>query len=277
MRLIETAISLTLIGYAASISIALTFSQKYDYPVSANTELSALSLSNIFGSFFQCLPSYGSISRSCIQAESGGITQITSLISSILLFVVINIAATLFFSTPNFALSSIVVVSITSMLKKIFDYKLFKLVDNLDGYIYLVTFIATVVMNVIYGLFLGFILCISVHRYRIFDENNEAKINGEKRWLLTYVGSESYNLNLEITFPLTYFYKDDMVKLLEKSNNNSVFLLIKSKNKDFEGCKILANLLKQLSNSGNNLKVECQFEETKNAMLDVYEFLNLKF
>jgi hypothetical protein len=49
-------------GFVESIAIAKTYSSKHNYSVSANRELVALGIANIFGGLFQGIPAYGSVS-----------------------------------------------------------------------------------------------------------------------------------------------------------------------------------------------------------------------
>lgn len=44
---------------------------------------------NIFGSFFSCMPFSASLSRSLIQQTVGGVTQLASVISCVLLLIVL--------------------------------------------------------------------------------------------------------------------------------------------------------------------------------------------
>lgn len=173
LKLLSIAGPIAAIGYASGISIALSFGKDFNYEeeISANQELLAFSFSNLFGSCLQCLPAYGSISRSCIQAESGGKSQLASIISSLLLLLVINFAGPLFYSTPRAALSAIVIVSVTSMLKKIYDFKTFiKVGDKIDASVWMITFSGTVILNVIFGLLIGLVVCLIVQIFRQIEK-----------------------------------------------------------------------------------------------------------
>ena len=56
---------------------------------------------NIFAGFFYCYPSGASASRSAVQEAAGGKTQITSLISAILILFVLLFIGPLFQQLPN--------------------------------------------------------------------------------------------------------------------------------------------------------------------------------
>lgn len=79
-----------MVSYTVSVSMALIFAQRLNYEIDFNQELLAMGASNVFGSFFSCLPLSASLSRSAIQQTAGGRTQIASLIScGILTFVLL--------------------------------------------------------------------------------------------------------------------------------------------------------------------------------------------
>ncbi|KAL7032272.1 hypothetical protein ACKWTF_007276 [Chironomus riparius] len=76
------AIAVCIVSYSINMSMAKIFAKKEYYEVRPNQELLALGFSNIFGSFFSCIPLCCSLSRSLIQYQAGGKTQLTSVISA---------------------------------------------------------------------------------------------------------------------------------------------------------------------------------------------------
>lgn len=76
------SIAVTIVSYSVVMSMAMIFAQKEQYEVRPNQELLALGLSNIFGSFFSCIPLSCSLSRSVIQHQAGGKTQLASVFSA---------------------------------------------------------------------------------------------------------------------------------------------------------------------------------------------------
>lgn len=88
-ELFTDALTLTIISYAVSSSMALIFAKKLNYEVDFNQELFAMGGSNLVGAFFSCLPISASLSRTSIQQSVGGKTQVASLVSCTLLAVVL--------------------------------------------------------------------------------------------------------------------------------------------------------------------------------------------
>lgn len=81
------AIAVTIVSYSIVMSMALIFARKEQYEVRPNQELLAMGLSNIFGSFFSCIPLSCSLSRSLIQHQAGGRTQLASVVSAGLILI----------------------------------------------------------------------------------------------------------------------------------------------------------------------------------------------
>ena len=155
--LIPDIIPILVIGYASHMATAKIIAIKHDYEddVKPNQELVALGISNLIASFFTCLPAVGSISRSCVQDESGGKTQIASIVSGILLIIVLLVAASLFYYTPKVSLSVIVLVSVMSMIKKFQDFLKYMKIDRIDAAVWMVSFLSTVFIDVTYGLIIS--------------------------------------------------------------------------------------------------------------------------
>ena len=69
-------VTVAVVAYAVSLSMAKIFARKRGYEVCNNQELLAQGLSNTVGSFFSCMPVAASLSRSLLQEAVGGQTQV---------------------------------------------------------------------------------------------------------------------------------------------------------------------------------------------------------
>ena len=83
-------IPLAIVAYAITYSTGKTFATKHNYEIDSNQELLAIGTTNIFSSFFSCLPTAASLSRSAVQESVGGRTQLASIVNSFgILFVLL--------------------------------------------------------------------------------------------------------------------------------------------------------------------------------------------
>lgn len=98
------ALAITIVSYSVTMSMAKILAKKHNYEVRANQELLAMGLSNLFGGFFSCLPNGTSLSRSLIQEQTGGKTQLASVVSAALIVCVLLWIAPVFEVLPRVSL-----------------------------------------------------------------------------------------------------------------------------------------------------------------------------
>ena len=122
----------------------------------------AQGVSNLLGSFLSCLPMSASLSRSLVQETSGCKSMLTSLTSSLALIAVILSLAHLFQPLPVCVLAAIILASLAGMFRKMTDVKKFWSRSPYDGVLWLVTFLATVLVDVDIGLGVGVSLSILI-------------------------------------------------------------------------------------------------------------------
>lgn len=99
------SIAIAIVSYTVTISMALIFAKKRNYEVRPNQELLAMGLSNIVGGTFSCVPNATSLSRSLLQDQTGGKTQVASIVSAGLILVILLWIAPVFQVLPRVSLS----------------------------------------------------------------------------------------------------------------------------------------------------------------------------
>ena len=154
------SVPVAVVGTVISYGLGSMFGTKYGYTVPPNQECVAQGLSNLLGSFLSCLPMSASLSRSLVQETSGCKSMLTSLTSSLALIAVILSLAPLFQHLPVCVLAAIILASLAGMFKKMTDVKKFWARSPYDGALWLVTFLATVLVDVDIGLGVGVSLSI---------------------------------------------------------------------------------------------------------------------
>lgn len=160
------SIAVAIVAYAVSLSMAKIFARKRGYEVSNNQELLAQGAANIVGSFFSCMPSTASLSRSMLQESVGGETQLASVISCILLMIILLWIGPFFESLPLAVLASVIVVALKGMFVQFRDFTSTLKSSPLDSLVWMVTFLSVVILDIDVGLALGAIASISVLIYR---------------------------------------------------------------------------------------------------------------
>ncbi len=125
------------------------------YEVRPNQELLAQGASNLVGSLFSCMPVTASLSRSAVQEAAGCRTQLTSLVSCALLTGVLLWAGPFFEPLPRCVLAAIIVVALRSMLLQVRAAPGYARSSRWDGAVWLVTFLAVVLVDIDVGLGVG--------------------------------------------------------------------------------------------------------------------------
>lgn len=154
------AVAIAIVSYSIVMSMALIFAKKHGYSVRANQELLAMGISNITGSLFSCIPIACSLSRSLIQEQTGGQTQVASIISAGLILVVLLWIGPFFESLPRCVLGAVIVVALKGMFMQFKDLKRFYKEDRLEGLTWLCTFLSVVCIDIDIGLFCGLVMSV---------------------------------------------------------------------------------------------------------------------
>ncbi|MBR9921377.1 MAG: solute carrier 26 family protein [Bacteroidetes bacterium] len=164
--IMPTVFTVTLIGIMESISIAKFLESKHrDHTIRPNQELLALGLSKIFGSFFQAIPTSASFTRSAINDESGAKSQLSGIITAVLIGLTLAFLTPLFYYLPNALLASVILVAVG----KLFHWKAalhYWKVYRSDFFMMIITFLVTLLLGVEQGVLAGVILSIVLMVYR---------------------------------------------------------------------------------------------------------------
>ncbi|PAV64642.1 hypothetical protein WR25_01715 [Diploscapter pachys] len=158
--LVGNGISIAIVGFALAISFGKLFAKKHGYRIDPNQELLALGLSNAISSIFAVFPICTSLSRTIVGEAAGARTQLTGMVSSVILLIAILWMGPLLEDLPMCILSCIVLVSLRSLLFKILELPKLWRCSKLDAVIWVVTAIVTILWDIIEGLIAGIIIAI---------------------------------------------------------------------------------------------------------------------
>ncbi|TYQ00313.1 SulP family sulfate permease [Tenacibaculum adriaticum] len=165
-ELLPIALTLVMVGYLETISIGKTLEAKQDeYRIKPNQELIALGLSNMFGSLFKAYPSASSFSRSAINAESGGTTGMSAIVSAILVIFTLLFLTPVFYHLPKTVLAAIIIVAVFNLIN-VEEAKFLWKANNLDFWLLVATFFSTLFFGIEYGILIGVGLSLIVLIFR---------------------------------------------------------------------------------------------------------------
>ena len=158
-QLFPLALTMALVGFAQSISVAKAFAQKYNYHIQPNQELIGLGLANIGASLSDGYPVTGGFSRSAVNANAGANTTLASIITALIIGMTLLLLTQTVYFLPNAALAAIVLVSVIGLIDTKEMRYLFR-VKKSEGVLLTFTFLGTLIFGVIHGLLLGVIASI---------------------------------------------------------------------------------------------------------------------
>ncbi len=127
-ELIPIAFTLALIAFMEAISVAkaIQVNHKNEYKLDPNQELVGLGMGNIIGSFFSAFPTTGGFSRSAVNEQLGGKTNLAAIISASLVILTLLFLTPLFYYLPNSVLAAIIMVAVFSLIDTKFPVLLWK-------------------------------------------------------------------------------------------------------------------------------------------------------
>ncbi|XP_073724658.1 prestin [Misgurnus anguillicaudatus] len=165
-NLFTDAIAIAVVGFSISISLAKIFALKHGYSVDGNQELIALGLCNFISSFFHTFAVTASMSRSLVQESTGGHTELAGLLASLLVLLVIVAIGFVFQPLPTTVLAAIILVNLLGMFKQMRDIPALWRTSKIELAIWLVSFIASVLLGLDYGLVvsMGFAIFTVIYR-----------------------------------------------------------------------------------------------------------------
>ncbi|KAL3225522.1 hypothetical protein MRX96_025766 [Rhipicephalus microplus] len=153
--ILPESFALAIVSFAITLSLGRIFGQKHGYSVDANQEFLALGASHVFSSFFSCFPIAASVPRSAVQEGAGGKTQIVSVVNIVIIVLMVLFLGHYLEELPICVLAAIIVTSLKKIVMQVQDFKRYWDISKIDGQVWMVSFGATVIFDVITGLAIG--------------------------------------------------------------------------------------------------------------------------
>ncbi|XP_066499363.1 solute carrier family 26 member 6 [Hoplias malabaricus] len=151
-ELLAPSLALAVVGYGLNASLGTMYALKHGYRFHSNQELLALGLCNTIGGLFQCFAVSCSMSRSMVQESTGGKTQVSALVSALLILAVLLKFGPLFEMLPKSVLAAIVLVNLQGIFAQIRDVQRLWATDRLDLLVWSVSLFSALLLNLDVGL-----------------------------------------------------------------------------------------------------------------------------
>ncbi|KAG5852263.1 hypothetical protein ANANG_G00060550 [Anguilla anguilla] len=149
------ALSIAIVGFAITVSLSEMFAKKHGYLVDANQEMYAIGFCNILPSFFRCFTTSAALTKTLVKESTGCQTQVSGLVTALVLLLVLLVIAPLFYSLQKCVLAVIIVVNLRGALRKFADIPRMWRENHVDATIWLVTMGTSALVNTELGLLVG--------------------------------------------------------------------------------------------------------------------------
>ncbi|XP_034545971.1 sulfate transporter isoform X2 [Notolabrus celidotus] len=149
------AFSIAIVGFAITVSLSEMFAKKHGYTVDANQEMYAIGFCNILPSFFRCFTTSAALTKTLVKESTGCQTQVSGLVTALVLLLVLLVIAPLFYSLQKCVLAVIILVNLRGALRKFTDIPRMWRVNRVDASIWLITMATSALINTELGLLVG--------------------------------------------------------------------------------------------------------------------------
>ena len=153
IKLLPTAIVITLVSFATNLSIAM----KFDKQIHATHELIAFGLANVLSTLTNSFVSTGAVGRSSINVESGATTQMSAVISSSLVLVSVLFFSSAFYYIPMTVLAAVIEANVPVMIDFPAMMKAYHTKRG-DFIVMMAAFLVTLFVGESEGLFVGVVV-----------------------------------------------------------------------------------------------------------------------
>jgi SulP family sulfate permease len=165
LKVLVPALMISVIGYAESVSVALTLAAKRRQRIDPDQELIALGMANLGAAFSGGFPVTGGLSRSVVNFDAGAETPAAGAFTAVGIALATLFLTPLLYFLPNATLAAIIIVAVMGLVdlkavKHIWHY------SAADGAAIVATIVVTLWKGVETGLLAGVALSVFLHLYK---------------------------------------------------------------------------------------------------------------
>lgn len=160
-NLSSSALAIGLLGLLEAVAMAKAIAARTGQKLDINQQCLSEGLANLSGSFFQCFPGSGSLTRSAINQQAGAVSQWSGVIAAGAVAATVLLFAPLAHYIPRAALAGILMVSAWRLIDRhqlVFHLR----ITRFDKRIVLATALSAIIVSVefciLIGVFLSFLL-----------------------------------------------------------------------------------------------------------------------
>jgi SulP family sulfate permease len=155
--LASTALAVALLGLLEAISMAKAIAAVTRQKLDLNQQCLSEGCANLAGSFFQCMPGSGSLTRSAVNQQAGAVTQWSGIVSAIAVALTMLVFAPYARYIPRAALAAVLILTAARMVN-LRDLRYHLRVSRFDAVIVIVTAVSAVAISIEFCVLIGVVL-----------------------------------------------------------------------------------------------------------------------
>ena len=266
VHLFPYAIIISLLGFMEAISIAKAMAGKTGQRLNPDRELIGQGLANILGAIGKSYPTSGSFSRSAVNLQSGAMTGLSSVFTSVTVVIVLVFFTPLLYHLPQPVLASIIMMAVIGLINVSGFVHAWE-AQWYDGLISIITFVCTLIFapHLDKGIIIGVILSLLVFLYksmrpgvaslaRAEDQSfRSAEVNGLKEC--------EYIVMVRFEGPLFFanesYLEDEIMKIMKSKPNLRHIIIVSNGINDIDasGQETLTLLVDRIRSAGLDISM----------------------
>ncbi|HET97978.1 MAG TPA: SulP family inorganic anion transporter [Desulfurivibrio alkaliphilus] len=167
VKLVPMAVIISLLGFMEAIAIAKAIAAKTGQRLDPNQELIGQGLANMTGALSSSFAVSGSFSRSAVNFQAGGVTGMSSVVTSLVVLLTLLFLTPLLYHLPQAVLAAVIVMAVIGLLNISGFIHAWK-AQWYDGAISILTFLVTLAAapHLETGIMVGVVLSMGVFLYK---------------------------------------------------------------------------------------------------------------
>jgi SulP family sulfate permease len=164
-QLAPGALAIAILGLVEAVSIAKSIADQTRQRLNVNREFFAQGMANVGAALFSGYPGSGSFTRSAVNYRAGGRTPMSAVVSALAIALVALTAGPLAAKLPLAALAGVLIV-VAYELIRVRDIARTIRTTRSDAAVLVITFLATLLLNIEFAIYIGILLSIGLHLAR---------------------------------------------------------------------------------------------------------------
>jgi SulP family sulfate permease len=161
-QLTSGALAIALLGLLEAVAMAKAIAARTRQKLDINQQCLSEGLANLVGSFFQCFPGSGSLTRSAINVQAGAVSQWSGVFAAVAVALTVVLFAPLARYIPRATLAGLLLISAWRLVdRKQLIYHL--RTTRMDMQTVLVTAISAVAINIEFCILIGVFLSVALY------------------------------------------------------------------------------------------------------------------